>query len=120
MLARPSRVRRSCCISTGVDAYSCRFVLIINMNNRTSDGRRTPDAGRRAPGRRGHHAMSRRYSTLDRLRSAVTRIAALLRGRRLDRELDEEIQSHLQMLAQDHMRRGMTPASARDEARRAF
>src|SRR6266542_3379973 len=64
--------------------------------------------------------MSTRPSKLDRLRTAVARVAALLAGRRLDRELDEEVQSHLEMLAQDHVRRGMAPESARAEARRAF
>lgn len=48
-----------------------------------------------------------------RLRSWVLRVAGLVdRGRR-DRELADEIESHLQMHTEENMRRGMTPEAAR-------
>jgi predicted permease len=50
----------------------------------------------------------------------LERIAALFRGRRLDRELDGEIEAHLEMAEQDAIRRGLSPEAARAEARRSF
>src|SRR5438552_11564013 len=52
---------------------------------------------------------------LTRLFVLASRIAALFCGRRLDADLDAEIESHLAMLADEHVRRGLRP----DEARRA-
>src|SRR5207302_4207351 len=45
---------------------------------------------------------------------------ALFRRRSLDRQLDEEIQAHLYMLAEENLRRGMGPDEARASARRSF
>jgi len=54
------------------------------------------------------------------MRVTLSRIAGLLRGRRLDSRLDDEVRFHIDMLAQDHMRRGMPEAEARAAARRSF
>src|SRR5688572_20750937 len=54
------------------------------------------------------------------MRVLLSRIAGLLRGRRLDARLDDEVRFHIDMLAQDHMRRGMPEAEARAVARRSF
>src|SRR5690349_1424078 len=56
----------------------------------------------------------------DVIRSAVARIIALFRGGRLDRDLDDELQAHLDLLEHDYQRRGLTPAAARAAARRDF
>lgn len=56
--------------------------------------------------------------------SWATLIAARLRGllerKRLERELDDEVQFHLQMQFDDNVARGMTPAEARHAAMRSF
>jgi predicted permease len=55
------------------------------------------------------------------MRMWLSRLSALFRGhRRLDRELDEEIQAHLDLAAADNRARGMDPAEAWDSARRSF
>ena len=48
------------------------------------------------------------------------RVAALFRERRLDRELEEEIASHLTMQEEEFRARGMSAAEARLAARREF
>ena len=48
------------------------------------------------------------------------RLAAMFRGRRLDRDLDEEIAAHLAMQEEEFRQRGMTAAAARAAARREF
>src|SRR5712691_3003486 len=50
-----------------------------------------------------------------RLREFVQRFGGLFNKQRKDRELDDEIESHLQMHIDDNLRLGMTP----EEARRA-
>jgi len=51
----------------------------------------------------------------------LSRLWAALRGRRrLDRELDEEIQAHLELAAADNRTRGMDPDEAWHMARRSF
>lgn len=45
----------------------------------------------------------------------ASRIRAVLRRRRLDEDFGQEVSSHVQMLTEEHLRRGMAP----DEARRA-
>lgn len=50
----------------------------------------------------------------------LARIRALLTGRRRDAELDDEVRAHIEMCAEDLVRRGMSPAQARDAARREF
>jgi len=53
----------------------------------------------------------------DWLKILVSRIRALARKRRLDREFDEELESHLALLTEENIRRGMTPEEARRAAR---
>ena len=53
-------------------------------------------------------------------RTLWSRIRALFLRRQLDARLAEEVQSHLDALAADYVRRGMTPEHARLAARRAF
>src|SRR6266849_6813126 len=48
------------------------------------------------------------------------RLASLFRKQRLDRELGEELQSHLGMLIDEHLRRGMSIEEARHAALRSF
>jgi putative ABC transport system permease protein len=47
------------------------------------------------------------------LRSCLARLTGVLRGRRLDHELDDELASHLQMHIDDNRRLGMTAEEAR-------
>ncbi len=54
------------------------------------------------------------------LRVMGSRLLGLFRKRRLDENLDEELRSHLQLLTDEKMRRGMTPQEAREAARREF
>ncbi len=54
------------------------------------------------------------------LRILASRIRALLHLRRLDAELDQEIQSHLYLLEQEYLAQGMNAADARYAARRSF
>src|SRR5947208_11633446 len=49
------------------------------------------------------------------LREQCARIRALFRTSDLDRDFEEELQSHVAMLTEDNLRRGLTP----EEARRA-
>jgi predicted permease len=55
-----------------------------------------------------------------RVRPLLARCAHLLTRRRADTRLDEEIQTHLDALAEEYEARGMSPDDARREARRAF
>src|SRR5262245_22772146 len=50
------------------------------------------------------------------LRRMIHRLRGFLIGRRLERDLDEEVQSHIQMQTEDNLRRGMAPEIARREA----
>ena len=54
------------------------------------------------------------------LRIAVSRMLALFARPRHEAELHDEIQAHLDLLADGHVRRGMSPAAARAAARREF
>jgi predicted permease len=54
------------------------------------------------------------------LRVLASRVRGLFRRRRLDAELDEEIRLHLELLTEEHQRRGMSPREARAAARRDF
>ena len=47
---------------------------------------------------------------------ASMRVRALVRGGALDRELDEELQFHLDQLVEAHLARGLSPEAARREA----
>src|SRR5688500_11155931 len=51
-----------------------------------------------------------------RLRELILRLAGLFDKQRKDGELDEEIESHVQMHIEDNLRMGMTPEEARREA----
>jgi putative ABC transport system permease protein len=53
---------------------------------------------------------------MERLREWILRLAGLFNKSRKDRELDEEIESHLQLQVEDNLRLGMTPEAARREA----
>jgi putative ABC transport system permease protein len=55
-----------------------------------------------------------------RVRALRSRIAALFAARRLDAEFDEEIRAHLDLLADEHRRRGLSPIAARAAALRDF
>jgi predicted permease len=57
---------------------------------------------------------------MTRLRILISRLAGLLRKARLERELDEEVRSHLQMLTEENLRRGMPVEEARYAALRGF
>ena len=48
-------------------------------------------------------------------RVAASRVTALFTSRSLDEDFDAEVRTHIEMLTDEHVRRGM----ARDEARRA-
>ncbi len=54
------------------------------------------------------------------LRVFVWRALGLFTRRRRDSELHDEIQGHLDLLAEAHVHRGMTPGDARGAARREF
>jgi predicted permease len=54
------------------------------------------------------------------MKAILMRIASLFRRTRLDAQLDDEVQFHIDMLAQQHMRRGMPEPNARAAAIRAF
>jgi hypothetical protein len=51
-----------------------------------------------------------------RLRALIVRLGGLFDRQRKDRELDDEIESHLQMHIEDNLRSGMTPVEARRRA----
>jgi hypothetical protein len=52
-----------------------------------------------------------------RLQHLISRIGAFLRPRGLDRDFDQEMESHLAMLVDDYVRRGMSPEQASRAAR---
>src|SRR5215475_8610601 len=54
------------------------------------------------------------------LRAVMARLRGLFGGRRADRELDDEIETHLHMLTVRYVRQGMTEAEAAWTARRQF
>ena len=54
------------------------------------------------------------------IRTAFARLRALFQRTRLERDLDDEVEAHLDLLAGDYARRGLSPADARAAARRAF
>jgi len=51
------------------------------------------------------------------LKELVARVRNALQGRRLDATLDDELQAHLEMLADEYVGRGLTPEAARRAAR---
>src|SRR5438105_3513538 len=54
------------------------------------------------------------------LRTWMARIRGTLLRRKLEDEFSQEIQAHLEMLAEEHTRRGMAPEQAMLAARRSF
>ena len=54
------------------------------------------------------------------MRTLLSRLSALFRTRRLDSQLDDEVRFHIDMLVQEHVRRGMPEAAARAAALRSF
>jgi hypothetical protein len=50
----------------------------------------------------------------------VARLRGLFEHKRLERQLDEEVQFHLEMQIEDHLNAGMNPAEARYAALRSF
>jgi predicted permease len=57
---------------------------------------------------------------MDWLRILLSRCAALLHRQRLDRDLDEEVQTHLSLAVEENLRRGMRAEEARTAALRDF
>jgi putative ABC transport system permease protein len=57
---------------------------------------------------------------MSRLRVFASRLAAVFGRSRRDAELSEEIESHLEQLAAEHRRQGLSPANATAAARREF
>ena len=53
-------------------------------------------------------------------RVLLMRVWSVFRRQQLDADLSEEVRTHLELLAADYERRGMTPVQARHAARRAF
>ena len=53
---------------------------------------------------------------MKRLRSMIVRLAGVFSNRRREREIGDEIESHLQMHIDDRLRAGMTPEEARRDA----
>ncbi len=54
---------------------------------------------------------------MTRLRVLASRIRALFSLRRIDREFEQELESHEQLLTEENLRRGMSPGEARRAAR---
>src|SRR5262245_59608411 len=54
------------------------------------------------------------------LRTLTARLRGLFGDRRADRELDDEIETHLRLLTERYVRQGMTEAEAAWAARRQF
>ncbi|HSB12444.1 MAG TPA: ABC transporter permease [Blastocatellia bacterium] len=57
---------------------------------------------------------------MGKLREIAARIRGLFVESRFERELDEELNSHLELLVEENLRHGMSSEQARREARRSF
>ena len=57
---------------------------------------------------------------MDFVRTFLSRIAAMFRGRHLDARLDDELRAHIDLAIADHIRHGMPEAEARRAALREF
>ena len=53
-------------------------------------------------------------------RGAMSRLASFVQKNRLERDLDEELSVHLEMLVEENIRKGMSPREAQYAARRTF
>ena len=54
------------------------------------------------------------------LRTFLSRLLAQLKRQELEEQLEEEVRLHLELETEENIRRGMSPESARDAARRTF
>ncbi len=54
------------------------------------------------------------------LRVVISRLVALFRKRRLEGELNEDLHTHLEMLVEENVRKGMSPEEANYAARQSF
>src|SRR6476646_6966068 len=54
------------------------------------------------------------------LRASLSRLYGFFRKQRIERDLDSELESHLDMLIAENIRRGLSPEAARHAARREF
>src|SRR5580698_5212831 len=54
------------------------------------------------------------------VRTILSRIAGLFRSKQLDRDLQTEVHAHVEMLAEENLRRGLSLAQARYAALRDF
>src|SRR5215469_13807421 len=57
---------------------------------------------------------------MDWLRELLSRCTAFLRGRKLDDDLNHEVESHVELAIEENMRRGMSREQARTAALRVF
>src|SRR5712691_2433968 len=57
---------------------------------------------------------------MTRLRIFLFRLSALVRARRMDREIDDEITSHLAEATDEYVQQGLSPEEARWAAQRSF
>ena len=57
---------------------------------------------------------------MTRLRIFLSRLWALVRSRQMDRDIDDEIASHLAEATDEYIRQGLSPEDARRAARRSF
>jgi putative ABC transport system permease protein len=57
---------------------------------------------------------------MTRLRIFLFRLWALVRSRQMDREIDDEIASHLAEATEEYIRQGLSPEEARRAAQRRF
>jgi predicted permease len=57
---------------------------------------------------------------MTRLRIFLSRLQALVRARQMDREIDDEITSHLAEATEEYVQQGLSPEEARLAARRSF
>src|SRR5277367_5928484 len=54
------------------------------------------------------------------IRILLSRCAAVFRRRKLDEELEEELRAHIELAAEENLKRGMSEAEARRAALREF
>src|SRR5512137_2588425 len=57
---------------------------------------------------------------MSRLRTLFSRLRGALMKSRSDKQLDSELQAHIDLLTEENIRRGMSPEEARYAARREF
>src|SRR5947209_17565917 len=57
---------------------------------------------------------------MTRLRIFLFRLSALVRSRQMDRQIDDEIASHLAEATEEYVRPGLSPEEARWAAQRSF